>query len=89
MGRIKKVQSVNCFLRDARVKAGITQMEAARFLGHSTPQYISNLERELCAPSVEMAIRLCEFYKADRRDLYSLMLEYHQAALKKEFGRLG
>jgi DNA-binding XRE family transcriptional regulator len=63
-------------------------MEAARYLGHSTAQYISNLERGLCEPSVEMAINLCEFYGGNRRDLYELMVDLYQAQLKQRFTKM-
>mgnify|MGYP001578355531 CR=1 FL=1 len=63
-------------------------MEAARHLGHSTAQYISNLERGLCEPSVEMAINLCEFYGGSRRDLYDLMLDLYESQLKARFTKI-
>ncbi len=85
MGRKKKVQSVNHFLRDLRIREGKTQMDTARFLGHTTAQYVSNLERELCDASVEMAARLCEFYGGNRMDLYEILVRNHRAELDKRF----
>lgn len=80
-----KVKGVSQYLREKRVEASLTQMEAARHLGHSTAQYISNLERGLCEPSVEMAINLCEFYGGSRKELYELMLDLYQSQLKTRF----
>jgi transcriptional regulator with XRE-family HTH domain len=80
-----KVKGVSSFLREKRLESGLTQMEAARHLGHSTAQYISNLERGLCEPSVEMAINLCEFYGGSRKELYDLMLDLYESQLKVRF----
>ncbi|MES2962310.1 MAG: helix-turn-helix transcriptional regulator [Bdellovibrionota bacterium] len=80
-----KVKGVSSYLREKRLESELTQMEAARHLGHSTAQYISNLERGLCEPSVEMAINLCEFYGGSRKELYELMLELYEDQLKARF----
>ena len=79
-----KVKGVAQFLRSVRIKKDITQIDAARSLGHSTAQYISNFERGLCEPSVEMALKLCEFYGVTKRELYDLMMENYQEALKEK-----
>lgn len=77
--------SVNQFLRDLRIKSGKTQMDAARFLMQGTPQYISNFEREICDPSLEMAIRLCEYYGGNRNTLQKLMFDLYRMELDKRF----
>lgn len=82
-----KVKGVSQYLREKRLESGKTQMEAARYLGHSTAQYISNLERGLCEPSVEMAINLCEFYGGSRKDLYELMIDLYETQLKARFAK--
>ena len=82
-----KSKTINEFLRHACEKAEMTQMDAASFLGHSTAQYLSNLERGLCAPSVEMAIRLCEFYRAKRAEMYDVMVDAYERELSKTFKR--
>lgn len=58
-------REVNLMLKELREKSGKTQMEASEWLGHLTAQYISNLERCVCAPSMEMTFKLAKFYKAD------------------------
>ena len=76
---------MNLFLKELREESGKTQKEASDFLGHSTAQYISNLERGLCSASVEMAIRLTEFYGGKPKDLYDLMLKEYEVSLKARF----
>jgi DNA-binding XRE family transcriptional regulator len=80
-----KVKGVSQYLREKRIESNLTQMDAAKHLGHSTAQYISNLERGLCEPSVEMAINLCEFYGGSRKELYQLMIDLYEAQLKTRF----
>lgn len=80
----------NKFLQAARGKAGMTQLEAALKLGHQTAQYISNLERGLCEPSVEMSVKLCRIYKADMRSFRDFVVtkaaEQIRARLDKAIG---
>ena len=69
-----KVKGLSGFLREKRIAAGFTQMEAAQHIGHSTPQYISNYERELCEPSIEMAVKLAELFGISRKSLYEVLV---------------
>lgn len=83
-----RVKGISQFFREKRTLAGMTQFEAASNLGHSTAQYISNLERGLCEPSLDMALKLCEMYDVAKKELYDLMLEVYEDELKKRlFGR--
>lgn len=77
--------TVCSYLRLLRTTSGKTQNEVARFLGHSTPQYVSNLERELCEPSIEMALRLSDFYGGKRTDLANVLLDVHRKSLDRTF----
>jgi DNA-binding XRE family transcriptional regulator len=72
-----KVKGLSSFLREKRIEAGYTQMEAAEHIGHSTPQYISNYERELCEPSIEMATKLGELFGVTRKDLYEVLIDLY------------
>ena len=79
---MKKPKGINMYLRELRVQSGITQLEAARSLGHQTAQYISNLERGLCEPSVEMAVVLTERYGGSRKKLENVMLRLYVKQLR-------
>ena len=41
-------------LRDARIKSGYTQEQISRRLGFTSPQYISNCERDKCPLSPDL-----------------------------------
>ena len=77
-----KTKGLSSFLRDARIETNFTQLEAAKSLGHATPQYISNFERGLCEPSLDIAVTLCELYGIPRDNLYKLMLSLYEDNLK-------
>ena len=79
-----RAEGLNHFLRDQRVANGITQSAAADWLGHATPQYISNFERGLCEPSLEIASQLCEFYGVSKKELYSQMVRLFQQDLSSK-----
>ncbi len=77
-----KIKGLSAFLRETRIEKSITQLQASRALGHSSPQYISNFERGLCEPSLETAMKLCELYGIPRRQLYDIMVEMYQIELE-------
>lgn len=76
------IKGVNKYLRAKRIESGVTQAVAARKIGHSTAQYISNLERGLCEPSIEMAFVLNGIYGASPRALKEFMLTTYQKQLE-------
>ena len=55
-------------LKAARVNAGLTQIEAAKLVG-TTKNTISNYERYLSQPSIEMAQKLASAYGCAVNDL--------------------
>lgn len=75
------------FFKAARAKAGVSQMDAAKHLKHTTAQYISNLERGLCAPSVEMGIVLCKFYGTSLKTYHAVLLDEYKRQLKVRFNK--
>lgn len=46
------------FLREKRMKAGLSQKEVALGLGYTTPQFISNWERGLSNPPISSIRKL-------------------------------
>lgn len=55
-------------LKAARVNAGLTQIEVAKLVG-TTKNTISNYERYLSKPSIEMAQKLASAYGCTVNDL--------------------
>ena len=61
-------KELGTYLKNARISAGITQKGVSEFLGYTTPQHISNIERNLILPSASTLIILCKLYKIDLSD---------------------
>ena len=78
-----KVKGLTLFLKEKRIEAGLTQLQASQVIGHQTAQYVSNFERGLCEPSVEKAMQLCEAYDVSRRELYEVLVHLYQSALSE------
>jgi transcriptional regulator with XRE-family HTH domain len=71
------------FLRTARIKANLSQGEVAKNLRYSTAQFISNIERGLCAPPVDAVRKLIEIYRLNpHRLIKNLTKEYRNNLVK-------
>lgn len=73
------------FLRDSRVKAGLSQIEVAKSLGYSTSQFISNWERELAAPPVKALKRLGKMYSVSGEKLLDMLIAQNEETLRRQF----
>lgn len=78
------------FLRELRLKSGLTQTEVAKELGYSTSQYVSNFERSLSYPPVSTLSKLASLYGVDPIYLKKQYLKFRvsafEARLKKKLG---
>lgn len=81
MQRKPTARGLTQFLKRARIERGLTQMEAARHLNHATSQYISNFERDMCEPSLETTIKLCELYEIPTQELVHFMVTQYEENL--------
>lgn len=52
-------------LKDARMQVGLTQREVSEHLGYSTPQFVSNWERDVSKPPIKAIRKLAKLYKVD------------------------
>lgn len=50
------------YLKEARQLCNLTQQQAAAHLNLETPQYIGNIERETCLPSISVYKALIKLY---------------------------
>jgi len=73
------------FLKEKRVKAGLTQSDVAQKLGYSSPQFISNWERGLASPPVFVLRDLTKIYKVAADEMFNLLVNDVKENLKKEF----
>lgn len=57
------------YLKRKRGEARISQIEVAKQLGYTTPQFISNWERGVSSPPLEKLGEIARIYKIPRREL--------------------
>lgn len=69
-----KVNKLAIFLKEGRVKAGLSQKEVSEVLNYDTPQFISNWERGIAAPPISILKRLAELYKISSEKLFDVVL---------------
>lgn len=67
-------------LAGARKKAGFTQREVGRLLGHASAQYVSNFERGVEAFSPTKIKTMQRLYKMNMGDVVSIILRAKKAA---------
>lgn len=67
--------SIGAYIRQKRIEQDLTQDEVATYLGYGTPQFISNIERNLARPPVDALQKLISLLKLNVNttvDLYLL-----------------
>jgi transcriptional regulator with XRE-family HTH domain len=74
------------FLQAKRVKSGLSQGDVATKLGYSSPQFISNFERGLCAPPLNKLKLLVQLYDLNGEEVLKLMLKEQEKHLRKALG---
>jgi transcriptional regulator with XRE-family HTH domain len=89
---MKKVKAFGQFLKNAREKAGVTQLEVSNALGYSAAQFVSNWERGLSYPPMKAVIPLAKLYKIKPDILVEWIIdvsvEQTLESLKREYKRL-
>ena len=75
--KIKNATGVrlNIFLRNGRVKSGLTQGQVAKTLGYSTAQFISNWERGVAEPPITSLRQLADIYSVPVDKMYDVALK--------------
>lgn len=79
-------QVLGDFLQSKRVKSGLSQGDVATKLGYSSPQFISNFERGLCAPPLNKLKMLVQLYDLNGEEVLKLMLKEHERHLRRNLG---
>jgi transcriptional regulator with XRE-family HTH domain len=69
------------FLREQRVKAGLTQRDVSVALGYSSAQFISNFERGIAAPPLKKMKILARLYKMPIDQVVNLVIDAERAIL--------
>jgi transcriptional regulator with XRE-family HTH domain len=81
-----QIRKLGEFLRDKRVRADLTQGFVAEKMGFTSPQFISNIERGLCSPPMDVLKRMVRLYKLRNPEvvkfLSRLQEEYFERSLR-------
>lgn len=70
------------FLKSAREKAGFTQHEVAKRLSYTSPQFISNWERGISSPPLDVLPRLSTLLRISPKSLIETLHKYQDELLK-------
>lgn len=73
-------------LKKKRLESGVSQMEVARKLGYTSPQFVSNVERGLCSFPLNKLKILVDLYKLDREQLTQIILSEHEKDVRRKLG---
>lgn len=61
--------SLSDYIKKKRMGAFLTQQEAAKLLGYSRSQFLSNMERGNRKPPLEVLKKMCEIYKVSEDEM--------------------
>jgi len=77
---------INEYLLNCRLKADLSQLELSQALGYSSPQFISNVERKRCYPSLMHLNLWAKFVGADPVTCAQLLLAVHKKMIIDKTG---
>jgi transcriptional regulator with XRE-family HTH domain len=81
-----QIRKLGEYLREKRVRADLTQGWVAERMGFTSPQFISNIERGLCSPPMDVLKRMVRLYKLRNPEvvkfLSRLQEEYFERSLR-------
>ncbi len=77
-----RAKIVGDFLKSMRQKSGLTQQDLANKLSYSTAQFISNWERGISLPPLEVLPKLSNLCKISARTLVETLFQYQEEVLK-------
>lgn len=69
------MRNLNDFLREKRLQSQLSQLDVARVLGYSSPQFVSNWERGLVSPPLETIAVLIDLYKVPANEVIDRILD--------------
>lgn len=75
------------FLKQARLKAGLTQGDVSKSLGYTSPQFISNIERGLSVIPLKTLAILVHQYKINPDVMIKTILESQKKILKSHLSK--
>lgn len=80
----RKSSSVSEFLREARLKSGLSQAELSEKLGYTSPQIVSNWERGLCWAPLDKLYDISQILKLNKAQLIDLLMAEQEALIRSK-----
>lgn len=68
------MRTLSGYLKEKRIDSGLSQLDVAKVLGYSSPQFVSNWERGLVSPPLETIAVLIELYKVPPAEVIDQIL---------------
>ncbi len=62
------------YLKNKRLERGLSQKEVSDKLGYTTPQFISNWERGLSAPPIDVFKKIASLYHVSSEEMFDIFL---------------
>ena len=92
----RQIVELGQFLKNARLKAGLSQFDVAQRLKLKTSQFVSNWERGLCPPSSDSLPIIAKVFQLSEREFLAYLHRLREEALldhyrdcKKSYRRPG
>ena len=82
-----KGSSLAELLKEKRIVANLSQWEVAKKLGYTTPQFVSNWERGVSTPPVQVLNNIADLYGTSSDELFEALLFATIQKIKKELRR--
>ena len=79
------------YLKEKREKASLTQLDVARHLDYTSPQFVSNWERGVSLPPIDVLPKLAGLYGVSAKEMVDTMHKFHLQVVehrKKELLKL-
>jgi transcriptional regulator with XRE-family HTH domain len=80
-----KKNNLSGFLKKTRIERGLSQEQVSRYLGYSTPQFISNWERGVSNPPLDKLAAIMDLYRISRQNLVRLILMDTRREIESHF----
>lgn len=72
---MKHTKILATFLKNKRQLSGMSQKDVSNRLGYSTAQFISNWERGVSSPPMNILKKLAEIYQVSLEEFYDVLLQ--------------
>jgi transcriptional regulator with XRE-family HTH domain len=81
------MRTLSDYLRQKRVDSGLSQLDVAKVLGYSSPQFVSNWERGLVSPPLETIAVLIDLYKIQPAEVIEKIMSETQEYLMSQLNK--